>query len=219
MNFDHNKLIAEAAKQVLLPAGLKRVGKSRLYYDDNGWWCGFVEFQPSSWSKGSYLNVGVSWLLYERDHWAFNISDRVEGFSSAKDENQFKEAVLTKAKRSKEIVESYREKLPTTLKAYEYYKTLQRQKTIWDNYYEAVFAGMSGEFSAAKANFNSLVALPKQYDWEKELNSRALELLQSLNRPKEFIEAVTGIVLRTRTLLHLENKEPAQLGLPSVEEF
>jgi hypothetical protein len=43
--------------------------------------------------------------------------------------------------------------------------------------------------------------------------------MRLLGRPKEFIEAVTGIVLRTRTLLRLENKEPAQLGLPSVEEF
>ena len=219
MDFDHNKLIAEVAKQLLLPAGLKRVGKSRLYYDDHGWWCGFVEFQPSSWSKGSYLNVGVSWLLYERDHWAFNVSDRIEGFSSANDENEFKEAVLTKAKRAKEIIESYREKFSAALKAYEYYQNLQRPKTVWDNYYAAVIAGMSGELSAAKENFDSLLALPKKYDWEKELHSRALELFQLLNHPKEFFEAVTGIVSRTRALLRLENKEPVLLGLPSVEEF
>jgi hypothetical protein len=219
MDTDHNKLIAEAAKQILLPAGLKRVGKSRLYYDDNGWWCGFTGFQPSSWSKGSYLNIGISRLLYEREHWAFNISDRVGGFSSAKEENEFKEAVHTKARQAKAIIESYREKFPVSLKAYEYYQNLPRPKTMWDNFYAAVIAGMSGEFSAARENFNSVVAFPKQYDWEKDLHARALELLQLLNRPTELIEAVTGIVLRTRTLLHLENKEPALLGLPSVEEF
>jgi hypothetical protein len=43
--------------------------------------------------------------------------------------------------------------------------------------------------------------------------------MRLMDRPKEFVEAVTGIVLRKRALLHLENREPVQLGLPSVEEF
>jgi hypothetical protein len=39
-----------------------RKGRSRVWFDDQGWWIGVVEFQPSSWSRGTYLNVGVSWL-------------------------------------------------------------------------------------------------------------------------------------------------------------
>ncbi len=56
---DHNKLIAAAAKQASSPLGLNRVGKSRSWYDDHGWWCIIVEFQPSSWSRDTYLNIPV----------------------------------------------------------------------------------------------------------------------------------------------------------------
>src|SRR5580704_17320870 len=123
MDFDHNNLIAEVAKQTLLPAGLKRKGKSRLYYDDNGWWCTIIEFQPSGFSKGSYLNVGVSWLLYEKD-WSFNVGSQEgsnRGFSSAQKESEFANAVFEKAMRAKEIVENNREKFSTISKAHNYY--------------------------------------------------------------------------------------------------
>jgi hypothetical protein len=42
--------------------GIVQKGRSRTWYDDQGWWVGLIEFQPSSWSRGSYLNVGVQWL-------------------------------------------------------------------------------------------------------------------------------------------------------------
>ena len=45
---DHNKIIASAAKSALKPLGLKRVGRSRTWYDDHGWWAVVVEFQPSA---------------------------------------------------------------------------------------------------------------------------------------------------------------------------
>ena len=58
----HTKLLNAAAKEVLGPLALRRKGRSRVWLDDQGWWLGVVEFQPSSWSRGSYLNVGVGWL-------------------------------------------------------------------------------------------------------------------------------------------------------------
>jgi hypothetical protein len=217
MDFDHNKLIAQVAKQTLLPAGLKRKGKSRLYYDDNGWWCTVVEFQPSDFSKGSYLNVGVSWLLYEEGGFSFNIGYREGGFSSAENESEFTNAIFDMAMKAKEIAEKNRERFSTFSKAHEYYQSVKREG--WNRYYAAVIAGMSHQFAAAEDNFNSWLAYPEQADWQKEANFRSRKLMNLLSQPKEFAEAVIGIVLRTRGLLRLENREPAQLGLPSVEEF
>ena len=91
---DHNKLIASAAKDALTPLGLKRQGKSRIWYDDHGWWSIVVEFQPSSWSRGTFLNVGVCWHLYEQAHWSFNVGHRELEFSAAQDESQFSDAAL-----------------------------------------------------------------------------------------------------------------------------
>ncbi|HKY12492.1 MAG TPA: hypothetical protein VJL85_04035 [Gaiellaceae bacterium] len=42
--------------------GIVQKGRSRLWYDDHDWWAGLIEFQSSSRSRGSYLNVGVQWL-------------------------------------------------------------------------------------------------------------------------------------------------------------
>ena len=217
MDFDHNKLIAQVAKQTLLPAGLKRKGKSRLYYDDNGWWCTIVEFQPSGFSKGSYLNVGISWLLKEEGGWSFNVGSREQGFSSAENESEFTNAAFEMAMRAKEIVENNRERFSTISKAHGYYQSIKRGG--WDFYYAAIIAGLNRQFDFAEENFNALFAYPETYDWQKERNSRCRELVCLMERPKEFIEDVIGIVLKSRMLHCLENKEPAQLGLPSVEEF
>lgn len=59
---DHNKIIRQAAREVLEPLGLFQRGQSRMWIDDNGWFLTLVEFSPSSWSKGSYLDTAVHFL-------------------------------------------------------------------------------------------------------------------------------------------------------------
>src|SRR5689334_1392764 len=72
---DHNAEIAAAAKAVLAPMGFRRKGRSRIWLDDHGWWVGVVEFQPSGWSRGSYLNVAASYLwkpAFAQSDWSFD---------------------------------------------------------------------------------------------------------------------------------------------------
>jgi len=70
---DHNRIIGNTAKFVLGPLGLTRRGRSRVWIDDHGWWIGIVEFQPSSWSKSTGLNLSGQFLRIETDHLAFEI--------------------------------------------------------------------------------------------------------------------------------------------------
>src|SRR5687767_12866016 len=65
---EHSKIIAQAAKEVLAPLGFRRSGRSRLWLADHGYWLGVVEFQPSGFSKGSYLNVAAHWLWRPPPH-------------------------------------------------------------------------------------------------------------------------------------------------------
>lgn len=58
----HNSIIARSAKAALAPLGFRRKGQSRVWLADHGHWLSVVEFQPSGWSKGSYLNVCAHWL-------------------------------------------------------------------------------------------------------------------------------------------------------------
>jgi hypothetical protein len=61
--------------------GLQRRGKSRVWFDDRGWWLINVEFQPSSGREGCYLNVGHQHLWVEWDHLIFLRADRPLGGS------------------------------------------------------------------------------------------------------------------------------------------
>src|SRR5438105_812660 len=99
---EHGRLIAAAAKAALAPLGCRRKGQSRLWYSDQRFWIISVEFQPSAWSKGSYLNVGVSWL------WSpgrgIDISTRPVDFVAYENVNQFQPLIEKVAKRGAEEV-------------------------------------------------------------------------------------------------------------------
>lgn len=60
---EHGKLIAAAAKAALLPLGCVRKGQSRCWFSDERYWYIFIEFQPSSWSEGTYFNIFPIWLF------------------------------------------------------------------------------------------------------------------------------------------------------------
>jgi len=59
---EHGRIIATAAKATLLPIGCRRIGQSRCWISDQRYWIILIEFQPSAWAKGSYLNVTPHWL-------------------------------------------------------------------------------------------------------------------------------------------------------------
>lgn len=73
---NHNKIINKASKEVLKPYGLFKKGQSRTWIDDNGWFLILVEFQPSYWEKGTYLNVGCHYLWSAQDYLSFDYGYR-----------------------------------------------------------------------------------------------------------------------------------------------
>src|SRR5262249_16802956 len=85
----HSTLITRSARSMLRPLGLMQKGRSRTWLDDHGWWLCVVEFQPSAWSRGSYLNVGCCWLWQVKGYLSFDEGNRVENFSGFENEAQF----------------------------------------------------------------------------------------------------------------------------------
>jgi hypothetical protein len=94
----HDKIIAHAAKTTLLPLGFQRKGRSRLWFADHGWRLTVIEFQPSAWSKGSYLNVAVQWLWVETDTFGFDFGGRLAEFVEYQSDDQFAPAALRLAR-------------------------------------------------------------------------------------------------------------------------
>ena len=114
----HSKLIASAARDVFRPLGLVQRGRSRTWVDDRAWWLAVVEFQPSSWSRGSYLNVGVSWLWNAKEYLSFDYGHRVmdiggEGqYVEYQSDEQFRPLALKLAEAAASEVQGYCAQFP-----------------------------------------------------------------------------------------------------------
>ena len=80
MTEPHSRLLTEAARRHLRPLGVTQKARSRTWLDDRGWFVANVEFQPSGWSKGSYLNVGAHFLWTWNGFLSFDLGSRIEGF-------------------------------------------------------------------------------------------------------------------------------------------
>lgn len=111
----HNKIINAAARKILAPEGLFRVGASRRWIDDNGYFVIQVEFQPSAYDRGSYLNVGISFLWEAseclNETLAFSIGYRVDkaGYASYRgNDAAYEEKMEHFAETAMEKVREYR---------------------------------------------------------------------------------------------------------------
>lgn len=82
-----------------------------------------VEFQPSSWSRGSYLNVGVDWLWNPKDYLSFDYGNRVMDLDGAgqyveyESDEQFRPLALKLAEVAADEVRGYRERFPDVVSA------------------------------------------------------------------------------------------------------
>ncbi|NBK97415.1 MAG: hypothetical protein EOM50_05270 [Erysipelotrichia bacterium] len=110
----HSKIIKEIGKEILIPLGVFQKGTSRLYIDDNEYYFTVVEFQPSSFSRGTYLNIGITflWKSTQRDFLGFGfprkIAARYGDFIKYENEEQFRNEVMQLANIAKEEIMFYR---------------------------------------------------------------------------------------------------------------
>ena len=110
----HSKIIKQVCKEILIPLEVFQKGTSRLYLDDNDYFFTVVEFQPSNWDRGTYLNIGLTFL------WDYNQSDvlyfefsrqpaaRYGKFVEYKNETQFRKEIINLANIAKEEILFYR---------------------------------------------------------------------------------------------------------------
>ena len=136
----HTKIINKVARQALKPVGVKRKGQSRIWLDDNGWWITLVEFQPSSWSKGTYLNVGVNFQWYPKGHFSFDIGYREAGFVEYESDQQFEPQAQEFAELAKAKVLEIREQLssPASVKKYVISAFHDHRPTLWGAFHQGM---------------------------------------------------------------------------------
>lgn len=201
----HTRLLTTAARKILRPLGLSQKGRSRLWTDDHGWWLIVVEFQPSGWSKGSYLNVGAMWLWEVDDFFAFHYGDCIEGFASFKNELQFMPLAENLARRAADEVERLRLLFPT-VGAVAQQLAAKSPRRFWDTFHAGMSCGLAGEMAQAARFFDEVINTDDQREWAQAAVSRARAYSQMLVDVSEFRRYIEGVIRQSR----------AQLRLPEV---
>jgi hypothetical protein len=203
----HSKLINKAAREVLKPAGLVRKGQSRVWLDDNGWWLTLIEFQPSSWTKGTYLNVGVSWLWYLKEYMSFDIGYRQSSFIEFKDEDSFLPKAVALAEKAKAKALAYRHLMssPELAKEFVLANTVGDKQNIWACLNKGLVCLHASDFSSANIHLENVLQCNDDRDWAisvKDFTKSVLSL-----KPEEQLLAVRNAIIHSRKLKKLPELE------------
>lgn len=209
----HSKLLNQAVREVLRPLALVQRGRSRMWIDHHGWWIINVEFQPSSWSKGSYLNVGVQWLWHRSPALCFDFGYRVtwgrnEQFVEFHTPEQFAPEAQRLAVLAASKVQEYRAmfcdltRLPAVLRG--------RDKGQYA-YHIAMAHGLLGRSHDARTSFNDALIKEPSYDWHHAHNEQIREVCALLDDPGAFRPRVGEIVLEQRRILKLDLARAVEL--------
>lgn len=205
MSNPHDKLLANAAKETLRPLGFLRKGRSRIWIRDHGWWLTVVEFQPSGWAKGSFLNVAAHWLWTAQGYLSFDYGgrdhgSRVEPFVEYVSDGQFgPEATRLARSAAREADLLYQTfnsiAAAATVLAVKERALPDQARGSWPAYHAGVAIGLSGKLADAAAMLRSVRD-------ERVLSAagRLGELLQDQN---EFRREVDNLVSTQREALGL----------------
>lgn len=203
---EHGKLLATAAKATLSPLGCVQIGRSRTWISDQRFWVIVIGFQPSGFSKGSYLNVGANWLWDAKDHWSFDHGNRVEKLTRFEDARQFEAVARHLAARATEEVAKLREKFPS-LSNIAHCLVADTGAIGWSLYHAAVAAGLTGDLATSLRLFHQLMEQPATHGWEKKLRADGAALARHLPDLHAFRSAVLDVIEQSR-ILHQLTPDP-----------
>jgi hypothetical protein len=110
-------ILERAAREALAPLGVSQMGRTRTWLDDRRWYAIFVDFEPSDFSQGSYLSIGINWLWSEKDYWAFDVGHRVTDYVEYESDAQFEPEAERLATRAAREVTRYRARFATAAHA------------------------------------------------------------------------------------------------------
>lgn len=209
MSGAHDQIIAKAAKDALGPCGFTRKGRSRTWMADHGWWANVVEFQPSQWSKGSYLNAGAHWLWSPSDALSFDYGGRLLEHVEYVSDEQFTEAALALANQAKRealrLSEQFFSLLATTeILLVEERKLTQKERRQasagWLGYNSGVAAGLCGQSNDADEAFSRVI---DNFAPDSLLVRAAVDMARLLDNPQGFRSKVTEQIVQHRAALRL----------------
>jgi hypothetical protein len=209
--FDHNRLLKQIAREKFQPYGIVQQGKSRTFLYDNGWWTVVVEFQASSFSRGTYLNIGVDLNFYPRDYFAFTYGSREKGFEQAKDEAHFVHIIGEYCDFAINKVAELKSKFKDVPTAINSFKTGVSGDS-WDLFNLAILHGLAGNFGECKKHLTAIRNRKCEYDYELKRLDLVKEILTWLDDTQSFRGKIGGLINRARQLKKLPIVDLGNLG-------
>jgi chaperonin cofactor prefoldin len=201
-HFDHNKLLKKIAKDRLKPYGIIQKGSSRTFLYDNAWYVIIIEFQPSSWDKGSYLNIGVDLNFYPQNHLAFSYGSRDSGFKGAENENQFTEIVNAYCNRVIEKIQKFKEEFKDISTAIDSIKRLYPDNP-WNDFDLGILYGLNGQIQKADSSLKKITKQKCNFEYEFKRQKSAAEMLELLADNEKFVARVQTLMVQSRQLKKL----------------
>jgi hypothetical protein len=212
-----SRFLTQAGREVLEPMGIVQKGRSRIWLDDHGWWIGLIEFQPSGFSNGAYLNVGVAWcwMVADDPHVSFSLGYREKGHVEYESDEQFEPEARSLAVHAADRAEQFRSRLSTMdMAANEARQEGERVGSGWPAWDAGVALGLaSGDPQASARWFQRVAASEDDRDWWLPVKDRA-EAWQRLvvdDRP-EFRREVKALIQSNREAMGLPS-EHAELSV------
>ena len=198
---EHGRLIAAAAKAALLPLGCVRKEQSRVWYSDQRYWLIAVEFQPSGWPKGRYLNIFVTWLWTMSR--GYSIHYRPFDLIPFVDVDQFSPRIADMAQTAANEVVKVRKQFESFRNIHDYI-IKHACRDGWPIYDAAISSGLIGDLTSARFFFERMAAwVTPGYDWQEELKRDSATLAAIVDQPALFRARILDLIGQRRHLTRL----------------
>lgn len=155
---------------------MKRKGKSRIWFKDNGWWLAVVEFQPSDWGKGTYLNVAATWLWHANEYLSFDEYERADSFAELTDPATFALTVNDYASLAATKVVSLCNQFATLSSVARHLRT-KVGGNPWQHYHAMMASLANGELEFARVQLNELLQFEDNVPWCLDLKAKAAKTM------------------------------------------
>lgn len=198
---EHGKLIAAAAKKALLPLGCVRKGQSRVWYSDQRFWAIAIEFQPSGWSKGSYLNISTKYFWHAGT--GYSETYRPVDFIPFQNPKQFDPLIDDMAAVAAREVLLMRERF-ITLDNIQRHLLSRPLRDGWPVYDAAIASWLLDNVALSKSLFQRIADWPTYgYDWQFNLKKLSADLAARLENPSAMLASILDTIQQKRKLINL----------------
>ena len=166
---------------------------------DRDWWLAVVEFQPSGWARGSYLNVAAHWLWSDQGFLSFDVCTRLGCFAEYASDAQFASAAFGLAEKAAteatRLTRRFSSIDATAADLVAGEAAAEQSLSSWSRYNAGVAAGLVGLSAKATALLSSVT------DDRVKPSADAMALLA--NDPPSFQKRAIDLIARQRLALGL----------------